>query len=239
MSKIDILPLFLDKFNVSSMSWKIYSKHMKERGRKPLTWFQAVTPKHMKKWAKQNELYLQKYKPLVNYTFDALRFANDQFLKYAEITLGLSTSQYTKKVSEHKYSNATPDWNPMRGQLSELDKLHSQLTFNDMRRLNLWVNERTWRTCDNFRWRNRIPSYEIGLYKRHYERDVKDTLRDRQLENPSRKQYNMDDIYKTRGRAWGRNPYGRDDYNTEDALRYSLGIFLENSPKLKLQYDQS
>lgn len=150
--------------------------------------------KDMKKWAKENDL--DDFESMQMDYSEALDYANKQFIKTKEevldkVTKGLAEETF-RPDKETKYPKA---WIP-GGTFG--------YTTADWRNKDAYYEQEVFRTNKNFRYSNKIKSWQTHLHTRHVDRDPdigrKDT---RSLETLVRG-YTMDNI-------WADSPY-RDKY---------------------------
>ena len=149
----------------------------------------------MKKWGEEN--HLDDFESIQMNHSEALDYANKQFIKTKtevldKVTKELATRGTSRPTEETKYPKA---WIP-NGTLG--------YTTNDFRNIDAYYEQEVFRTNADFRYNNKIKSWQTHLHTRHVDRDPEIGRKDtRSLETLVRG-YNMDNIL-------GPNPY-RDKY---------------------------
>ena len=171
--------LFLGRRNVSWVSNKLGYNALED----------------MKKWAQENDL--DDFESIQMDYSEALDYANKQFMKTKtevldQVTRELYMTGTSRPEVERKYPKA---WIP-------------EGTFNytvaDWRNKDAYVEQEVFRTNANFRYKNKIKSWQTHLHTRHFDRDPEMGRKDtRSLETLVRG-YDMEAIH-------GPNPY-RDKY---------------------------
>ena len=148
----------------------------------------------MKKWSLTHDL--DDYESVQMDWSEALDFVNIEFAKGRK--------------------NAPYELNMARGQKYPkhyIDEGVERYSVEDWRAHDAQSTQEVMRSNENFRYGNKFKRWEIGLYKRHYDRDYHETgLRDiRELNNPERG-YDMSKIY------------GPNEYESCDSAMYDFSI---------------
>lgn len=173
--------LFLSSRNVSWVSKKLKYDALED----------------MKKWAGENEL--DDFESIWMDYSEALDYANKQFIKTKtnvldRVTRELSFRETSRPRVERKYPKAFIPGGTFG------------YTVTDFRNKDAYYEQEVFRTNANFRYNNKIKSWQTHLHTRHYDRDSEIGRKDtRSLETLVRG-YNMDNIFSP-------NPYEDKYYN--------------------------
>jgi hypothetical protein len=139
----------------------------------------------VKRWVRTHDL--DDYESVHLDRDEELIFANKEFIKKHSANLVPYELKIPGKYPKHYIDNGVENYNTQ-----------------DFRTHDAYFTQEVFRTNKNFRYDNKIKSWETHLYKRHYERDNTEGLRDIRELNPVQRKFNMSKIV-------GPNPYKSSD----------------------------
>jgi len=156
--------LFLSTKNVYHLIDYIISLNIKQQTNHNLVQLREQIPRAMKSWAGGNNLNDFEY--LYSNPIQTLAFLNQTFLENNGYLF------QDKKINNmFRVNGATSVASKASKSGSEmLNKCYAKMTAEEYKNINVWDNQQIFVDNDVKRYKNTITPWEIGLYKRHYDR---------------------------------------------------------------------